>query len=294
MHVAVDNPPPSQPITLPRLRYIRFVSCQENFTNAILGQIRAPSSTEFHVGVSLKLLDISAFINENIRPFQELILVTHRRNGSSKIFLYKNTFDWGIPGGRPIQGGLSFSVNIECNDPSLCIRWAESILLGDTGLSIEISDASQFGLNQAVFEAIAPMRCVTAMELTCTWKVDDTLRVLEFIGKPLNADPSLPSLPCLQELLLEGFDLHAQVLLDMVHSRFNSVSWEGVERTPLTITIPPKSLPYYYPGQILDVITLVKILETKGVERVHLVYKEELDGRLAITWNEQTSKAAWR
>ncbi|KIO27887.1 hypothetical protein M407DRAFT_22939 [Tulasnella calospora MUT 4182] len=291
MHVAVDNQPPSQPITLPRLRYVRFVHCQENFTNAILGQIRAPSAIEFHVNVSLEMLDISAFINEDIRPFQELILVTHRRNGSSKIFLYRNTFGWEIPEGRPIQGGLSFSVSIKCNDPSLCIRWAESILLGDTGLTIEITCARQFG--QPVFEAIAPMRCFTRIELRSNW--NNTLRVLEFLGKPLSADPALPSLPCLQELLLEGEGdyLHAHALLTMVHSRFNSMSWEGAERTPLIITILPKSLPYHYPWRVLDLITLVKIRKTKGVEQVQLVYEGGLDGRLAVTWDEETSKAGW-
>lgn len=139
------------------------------------------------------------------------------------------------------------------------------------------------------------MRCVTRMDLKRTWTVNEFLLILEFIGKPLRADPSLPLLPYLQELLLSGIERSAQDLLNTVHSRFNSVSWEGIERTPLTINIPraPFSLTGS-PQPILDLTTLMKIQESEGVEGVELVGSKDLDGILAITWDERSSRAVRR
>ncbi|KIO27553.1 hypothetical protein M407DRAFT_23239 [Tulasnella calospora MUT 4182] len=290
MDITVDNPPPSQVITLPGLRYIHFRFCWPNFIRAILGQIRAPSCIEFCLDVYMEGFehDIPAFWNEGLRPFHELLRAAHKRNGSSQIILHQSMFQWESLGGRNIEDRLSFSLSTTCYNPELHIRWAESILLGDPGLVIEIYSPNEVG--QQLFEAIAPMRCVTKMELHSTETVEESLLVLEFIGKPLNADLSLPSLPCLQEFLLIDIGWHNLDLLDMVHSRFNSVLWQGMERTPLTISIPRNSITLDGYPRIFDLTTLMKIRETKGVARVQFVGSEDLRGQLAITWDERTLK----
>ncbi|KIO27552.1 hypothetical protein M407DRAFT_23238 [Tulasnella calospora MUT 4182] len=283
------NPPTSQLITLPGLRYIHFRRCWTDFIRAILGQIRAPSCIGFYLDVDLFGFeyDIPAFLNEDLRPFHELLRATHRRTGSSQITLSSDTFSWRSLGGQNIEDRLSFSLYMTRFDPKLHIRWVESILLGDPGLTIEIRRPRNVG--QQLFEAIAPMRSVTKLELHSTRTVDEFFLVLEFIGKPLSADPSSPSLPCLQELLLTGEDWELQNLLDMVYSRFDSVSWEGIEQTPLTISIPRESFTSDGYPRILDLTMLMKIRETKGVARVQSVGSEDLDGQLAITWDERTS-----
>lgn len=293
MAATVDNGPAySQAITLPNLRSIHFRRCDDSFTRAILRPIRAPSCIGLYLDVTLNgsELGVLAFLDEDLQPFRELLHVTHIHNGSSEISLYDDNFEWESFGGGDVEDEFSFSVSITCNNQSLCIRWAEGILQNDANLSIQFNLKNN--VNQQLLETISPMRCVTRMDLKRTWTVNEFRLILEFIGKPLSADPSLPSMPYLQELLLSGIEWSAQDLLNMVHSRFNSVSWEGIERTPLTINIPrePFSLTGS-PQPILDLTTLMKIRESEGVEGVRLVGFEDLDGILAITWDERSSRA---
>ncbi|KIO26490.1 hypothetical protein M407DRAFT_24211 [Tulasnella calospora MUT 4182] len=290
--VTIDHPPSLPIITLPRLRYIHFVNCTNGFAGAILRQIRAPSCTylslDFEEEQSLPI-----FLNEDFGPLEELLRTIHSRNGSSGItFDSGSYFSWDSPaeGVRPVP---TFSVYMLSGAKIPCISWVERILQDGPGFSICFDDDSAVDLE--VLESMESMRCITRVEIRDVWVVEKYLLVLKFIGEPLSTDPVSPSLPCLRELLLTGTEWTTQSVLDMVRSRFSSPLWESTERTPLTISIPRGA--FEYEGSeirpIRDVITLSRIRETDGVECVRFVGSEELDGTLAIIWDEKTSAPVW-
>ncbi|KAG8901746.1 hypothetical protein FRC01_009751 [Tulasnella sp. 417] len=288
MNRTTDDPPPLQVITLPGLQSINVNGCVASFTADILRYIRAPSAIRFCLSVvwDASRGDLEAFLDEDLQHFQEFFRAAHRRNGSSTLSLDYDVVKWASPGGEGSQDDLSFSVSIQCSHWTPCIRWPESILLEDPGLNVRFGSLGNVG-HQA-FEVLAPMRCVTRAESVYTFRVDEFVSVLEFIGKPLSGDPSLPSLPCLQKLVIRDIKGNARNLLDMVHSRFNSVSWKGGKRTPLTINF---GRPYHHADDcarsILDLTTLMNIRETVGVERVGFVGSEQLDGTLAVICDEE-------
>ncbi|KIO16009.1 hypothetical protein M407DRAFT_34355 [Tulasnella calospora MUT 4182] len=295
----VDSPPSSQVITLPRLRYINFDYCDGDVTGAILRQIRAPSCTEFCLAISLDEdededeEELRRILNEDLQAFNGLLRAIHNQNELSEITLHGNDFEWRSTTGD-FKEHPTFSIFIACGTLIPCIRWVERILQTDPGLNIRIDVRIGISLPRELLERIAPMRCVTRLEIENLSSEVELSFLLKFIGKPLRASPSLPSLPCLRELFLPGMRWNAQNALDMVHSRFNSVSWKSIERTPLTINIPRGAFSQGgLPRTFLDLTTLIRIRETHGVECVQFVGSEECDGTLAIAWDEETSEPVW-
>ncbi|KAG8917358.1 hypothetical protein FRC01_002504 [Tulasnella sp. 417] len=291
LNPTTDDPPSLQVITLPALQSINLDDCEASFTANILRHIRAPSVIRFCLMVVLDASrgDLPAFLDEDLQHFQEFFRAAHRRNGLSNLTLYYNGVIWASPGAEGSQDCLSFSVYIACSDWTPWIRWPESIVLDEPGLNVLFFHLGNVGHQE--FEILAPMRCVRTAEGTDALEVDDYASLLDFIGKPLSGDPSLPSLPCLQELVLSDIEGAAQNLLDMVHSRFNSASWKGGKRTPLTISFGCSRYPSHdCPRSILDLTTLMNIRETEGVERVQFVGSEQLDGTLAVICDAEVAE----
>ncbi|KIO15654.1 hypothetical protein M407DRAFT_34385 [Tulasnella calospora MUT 4182] len=294
MHAAaIDHPPSSPVITFPHLRHIYFYLCRGDFIGAILRHIQAPACLQFNLTISLRYGEpkLPRFLNEDLWTFKELLRAIHNRYGSSEIILDSGHFEWNspAPGARDHP---AFSVFIFCRLPVPCIQWVENILQSDRGLSICFN--CHTNMPREVYEILAPMQCVTRVEIDNTLIRQEVLIALGFAGEPQSANPSLPSLPCLRELVLGGRNWTAQNLLDMVRSRFNSRLWEGTGRTPLTISLPRRAFgPRIYPQAFVDLTTLAEIRGTDGIECVQFVGPEDLDGRLAITWNEETSAPAW-
>ncbi|KAG8909045.1 hypothetical protein FRC01_007188 [Tulasnella sp. 417] len=279
-------------ITLPRLRFIRLSSCPYKFMGGILRQIRASSCTTFWLTAGVDRLDLPRLLDDDLRHFNELFRSIHQSNGSSEITLDIDGFRWSYYGsyyggpGLENNPSFSFSVVIFDDHPTTCIRWVGRILQNNPGLGIRFSFGAN--LSRDVFESMRSMRCVTRVELGSCWADDEILSVSRFLGGPLGASPSLPSLPCLQEILFHGTFWNVQKVLEMLHSRFNSLSREHVERTPLRIRVKPMGS-----RPIIDLTTLIKIRETDGVESVQFFRPEHVDDWLAITWDEETSKPAW-
>ncbi|KIO16010.1 hypothetical protein M407DRAFT_34356 [Tulasnella calospora MUT 4182] len=292
MYATIDHPPSLPAVTLPRLRYIQFYRCPHDFTGAILRQIRALSCSDFNLNILLDDEGLHEFLNDGMGPFEELLHAIHERNGSSEIRLDMSDFEWDSSG-EGVENHPTFSVFILCHSPVPCIHWVKRILQSDPGLGIRF--ISRTSLLPEVFESFAPMRCVTRVEIGDIWGRDRFLVALRFIGEPQRANPSLPSLPCLRELVMTGTRWTAQDLLDTVPSRFNSQLWEDIEPTLLTITLPRGAFDSEgEPQPILDFATLARIRGVNGVECVRFVGADDLDGTLAITWDEDASAPAPR
>lgn len=92
---------------------------------------------------------------------------------------------------------------------------------------------------------------------------------------------------------MPGAKWTAQGILGIVRLRFDQLLWEGTERTPLAISMSRGAFTSRgRPRPILDLSALAKIRETDGVDRVQFVGPEELDGTLAIIWDEEASAPA--
>ncbi|KAG8910914.1 hypothetical protein FRC01_006052 [Tulasnella sp. 417] len=282
MDVITDTSSSYPIITLPRLRSICFYDCPYTFTGGILRQIRASSCTNFRLTVRMDGLDLPRLMDD-LRPFQEVFREINRRNQLSGIKLNLNAFEWSS-GGLGSENYSLFSVHIYGNLPATCIRWVGHILQSEPGLSIRFELGAN--VSRDVFESMASMRCVTRVEIVAIWREDEVLSVLRFIGDPFSAGSSLPSLPCLREIIFDGTFWNLQTLLDMVHPRFNSLSWEHAERALLRVSVIRRAVS----GRIIDLTTLTKLREMDGVESVQLLGPEQPDGCLAITWDEETSK----
>ncbi|KAG8913900.1 hypothetical protein FRC01_004331 [Tulasnella sp. 417] len=273
-------------IPLPRLKFIRLSGCTYTFTGGILRQIRASSCTTFWLTAGVDELDLPRLLGDDLRHFNELFRSIHKLNGSSEITLDLDGFEWTCSGGPRSEDNPSFIVVIFLDPATTCFHWVGRILQNDPGLTIRFSFGAT--VSQDVFESMASMRCVTRVEIEPLWTEDQILSVFRFLGDPLSASPSLPSLPCLQEILFDGTFWNVQKVLDMLHSRFNSLSREHVERTPLRIRVKPRGS-----RPIIDLTTLIKIREMDRVESVQFLGPENVDGWLAITWDEEASKPAW-
>ncbi|KIO26485.1 hypothetical protein M407DRAFT_24206 [Tulasnella calospora MUT 4182] len=293
---SLGHPPSSPVVTHPHLRYINLDWLDAGFAGAILHRMRAPSCTEFYMKIlpaDPKQENTLKFLNESLGLCREVTHAIHSRNGSSEIYLDGNAFKWTSEGPvQDVEHLSTFSITIFCEPPTPCISWVEHILQDDSGLSIRFNYYSN--LDEEVLESIKPMRCATRVVIGDAWSVDKCLPVLKLIGEPLSTDLALPSLPCLQELLLIGAGWTAHNLLDMVCSRFNSLLWESTKRTPLTISMSRRTFASNgVPRPISDLTTLARIREIDKVECVRFVGWEELDGTLAITWDDKTSAPAW-
>ncbi|KAG8915131.1 hypothetical protein FRC00_007561 [Tulasnella sp. 408] len=277
----VDHPP-----------CIDFYDLRFSFAGAILRHIRAPSCTKLSLNglVSNNEQDLSASLNEDLQNFQELFRGMHSRNGFSEITLDQYGFQWNSRA-KDAEQLPGFLVFIFCYSAIPCISWVDHILQGDPSLSIRFT----FNANiyQELLEIIKPMRYVTRLEIDDVRSIDESLLALRFLGEPLSTDPSSPSLPGLQELRLTGIKWTAQNVLGMVRSRFNSLWWKGTEWAPLTISVSRAFTKRGLPRPMIDLSTLAKIRETDGVECVQFIGMEELDGTLAITWDEEASAPAW-
>ncbi|KAG8924031.1 hypothetical protein FRC00_005575, partial [Tulasnella sp. 408] len=285
----IDHPPSSPVITHTRLRCINIYHCGHSFAGAILRRIEAPSCTKFYIDEALAdgEEEHSTFLNEDLQNFKKILLAIHLHNGSSKITLDGEVFGWKSLAKNFAEHLPKSNVWLCCSSLIPCIGWVEDILQDNPGVNVRLKFNST--ITQEVLQSIKPMQCVTRLEIVRSlWNDDWSLLVMKFIGEPLSTDPSSPPLPCLQEIFLNSAEWFSQSLLDMVRSRFNPSLWENTERTPLTIKISRKaSSTKRLPRLMFDLTTIMKIRETDGVECVQFVGSEELDGTLAVTWDEE-------
>ncbi|KAG8898998.1 hypothetical protein FRC01_010704, partial [Tulasnella sp. 417] len=290
MLASIDHQPSYPIITLRCLRYINFNSCYDDFIGAMLRRIRAPSCSEFFLSIWHRDNEpnLHRIWDEESHPFQGLLHDIHVSNGSSELKLTGDSCEWRSLGGPGAENSRRFSVFATYRRPTDVIRWVESVLQNERGLSIRFTSRADF--SHEILDTIASMRCVTKVEIEHIFTLGEFLSILKFIGEPIRSNPSLPSLPCLRELLLTGIGWTAQDVLNMVYSRFNSLSEVSAERIPLKIYMARGAFSRYAsPRPILDLATLAQIRETNGVECVEFVGSEELDGSLAIIWNGETS-----
>lgn len=300
-----DTPPPSSITTLHSLKYIGLKYCDVDLVVWILRQIRAPSCTTLRLVVGDED-DGTALMDESLTPFYETLLQLHKQFGGSEIllggdeFLWRTSeyFDYEI--GRDLYSdeelrfgtqegpdadtdeGLGFNLLYYPFYPP----WVDRILQDEPGLRIAFAD-------EHVPKSIAPMRSVTEAVIEGGWDREVVCNIFRFFGQPLPNAISLPSLPCLQELQIDLGSWHTQDLLDMVRTRFTALSWDIMERTPLTITVSCGYWMYKRRLNILDLATLTEIRRTLGVESIRFERDKYPSRMLAVTWNEGLSKPVW-
>lgn len=260
----------------------------------ILRQIRAPSCIELDLELRWQdELSLSRFLNETFQHFQHNLRAIHKRNGLSEMKLSASGFQWSTVG-RAIENHR-LDLYISSNFPVNYIRWVERTLGSDAGLKISLGYG--LDLNEEVLEALAPMRCVTAVVLEeARRERREILLILKLLGRRLATSTYLPSLTCLRELLLISGGWNAQDLLGLLQSRFSSLSEETVESPlpPLKITIWRGT--FYSenrPRGIFNYATPAKIRQTKGLQCIQFVHPPARDGMLGITWEEETSERLW-
>lgn len=276
-------------ITLPLLRSIELECQDSNATDDILRNIRAPSWIMFSVILGRPgegdNFDYPRFLNETLSPFHETLLKLHKESGASMMSIHFYGFQWHLFTGRDQKRG--FSIYMERFHP-LGIRWVGRILQEEPGLRIELNDITDFG--DAVLGEIAPLRCVTRVRVAVT-EADGIYRIFRFLCQPLSPGASPPALPCLLKLVIASAGWNAQDLLDMVELRLSAFSKAGLNPPPLSINIWRGALTMHgRPRPILDLETLTKIRESEGIDRVESVGRQDADGTLAITWNEEASE----
>ncbi|KAG8910812.1 hypothetical protein FRC01_006115 [Tulasnella sp. 417] len=276
-------------ITLSRLRTIRLAGDRGKAVDCILRHVRVPSWLTFYVNLGAQWgydFDYQLFMNETMEPFQETFREIHIKNGASGMWFNSHAFRWqsftpGHAGGKRV-----FSIFMEGFHP-MGVRWVERILRGETGLQVEFGYIPVLG---SVLRGLAHLRCLTRVSITVN-DVQDVHAILRFLYQPLGPSPSTPSLPCLRELSLQSWGWNAQDILDMVQRRWTAFSEPNLDPPPLTINIWRGPFGWNDDRRpILDLATLDKIRGAKGVECVRVVEKHDVDGMLAIIWNEETSK----
>lgn len=283
-------PPPSPITTLHHLRYIKLHSCATDLVECILRQIQAPSCTRLCLSIDDEQeFDVQLFLNETLKPFHQVLCSTHQRFGESEVLLDSDGFEWYTPSYYEMEG---FSIFIDSILDSFCIAWVDSILQDEPGLRICFGNEGT--PSAAVLRSVAPMRSVTKVFIRERPREADISEALQFISKALPTSTSLPSLPHLKELLLPCGGWNTRELLEMVQSRFCALSWENMERTPLTITVQRGG--FYWggtPGPILDLATIVETRKTSGVQCVRLAGWKDPVGILAVVWSEEGSEPVW-
>lgn len=280
-----DIPQPSPTITLHRLKCIELHHCNIALVQCILRQVKAPSCTRLSLRIIYRDgLDLSHFLNEALRSFHPILRETHRLYGESEVLLDPLEVEWRTRGFADMEG---FSINIILYSDPFFIEWIDRILEDYSGLVINFSS----GVGESLLRRIAPMLRVTKVIIGGrSFHGAEVSTALQFLSKPLPTNPSLPSLPCLQELRLPSAGWNIQDLLQMVQSRLCVVPWETMERTSLTITVQNGGIPLggdggTSPRLLLDLITVVKIREASSVKSFKHVGWKDPRGMRAVVWD---------
>ncbi|KIO25114.1 hypothetical protein M407DRAFT_25547 [Tulasnella calospora MUT 4182] len=276
--IPIEDTLPSFIITLPELQSIRLHDCQNSVTEPVLQHIRAPSCSNFSLTVDEWTSEEVArrLMDEALLPFQGVLRTIHERLGGSQICLGFPGFSWYTP--RLSDKEHRFNVSLGSAALMIAMRWVKG-LLGPNPSSLSIY--FQTGFKDAILETIAPTRRVTKVFIEAYNGRDEALQILNFLAKPLLTNPSLPSLPCLREIVLISLDWSAQEPLDCVHSRCDSPFYDTVERPLLVIKMSRGWFSNGSPRPVLDYAVLTKIREHKGVERVEFFGSKERDGMVA-------------
>lgn len=273
-------------IILSHLRSIEIECNGNDATDCILQRIRAPSCISFTVSVGIGNEDYyQHFMNETLNPFQGVLRTIHIENGASEVSVETFGFYWrSLVAANRSRG---FSIWMDGFNP-LGVRWVGQILQEEPGLRIDM--AYNTVVSEAILRDMAPLRCVTRL-LVSIDQVEEVRMVLRFLCQPLNPSASLPSLPCLREFVILSTCWSTHNLLDIVQSRLSLFSKSFLHPPPLAINVFPQAFLWKRtPRPFIDLITLIKIRETEGVECVKLLGEPNVAGTLAVTWNEEASK----
>lgn len=280
----------SPTIFLPYLRSLELEYDDSNATDYVLRHIRAPACLNFTVslgGDEDEDEDYARFMNETLYPFREVLRTIHVKNGASEMAINFFGFSWRSTG---VDGDVGFEISTGAFYPP-GILWVGQTLQEEPGLRVTFPYNPV--LNDAVLVNIAPLRCVTRL-LVAVESGMDVRELLHFLTLPLSPSASPPALPCLRELLIASTGWDAQDLLEMVQLRFSAFSKASLDPPLLSIKMRRGAFKWNgSPRPILDLFKLVKVRETKGVERVKFVGEDGTDGALAITWSEEASEPTW-
>ncbi|KAG9050601.1 hypothetical protein FS837_004126 [Tulasnella sp. UAMH 9824] len=287
-----DIPQSSPTITLQHLNYIKLHDCSNRLVDFILRGIQAPSCTRLSLSIIGldEQFDAPHFLNDTLKSFHPILRKIHRLHRRSEVVLDSRGIEWHTLSDFDMGG---FSIDIDSFFDPLFTDWVDRILEDETGLNICFGYGGTS--NEAVLRSVAPMRRVTGVAMQEGWRQVNASPVLRFLGEPLATSPSLPSLPCLQELRLPSEGWKTRDLLEMVQSRFCTVGWEAMERTPLTIHVQRRRVVLRKGGtwRILDFAAVVNIRNTSGVECFNLAGWKNPEDKLAVVWNEEASKVVW-
>ncbi|KIO24158.1 hypothetical protein M407DRAFT_9096 [Tulasnella calospora MUT 4182] len=286
-----DIPQHSPTITLRHLKYIKLQFCNIGLVECILQRIRAPSCTRLSLNIGDERgFNFPHFLNESLQSFHSILRAIHRRRGGSEFVLNSRGFEWHTPDYSKMEG---FSIHINNFFDPYFTDWVDRILKDDSGPWINFVYGGTF--SETVLRSVAPMRRVTKAIIGDSWRGEDVSAALQFLSKPLTTSTSLPSLPCLQELILPSVGWNTQELLEMVQSRFCALSWETMERTPLTINVQHEGVAWVNMNRrpIPDLVTVIEIRKTSSVKCFKPVGWTDPVGMLAVTWNEKTSQPVW-
>lgn len=280
----------SPTIFLPYLRSLELECDDSNATDYVLRHIRTPACLKFTVclgGEEDEDEDYARFMNETLYPFREVLRTIHIKNGASEMTINHFGFSWRS---TAVDGNVGFEISTGAFYlPG--ILWVGQTLEEEPGLRVCFPYNPV--LNDAVLENIAPLCCVTRL-LVAVASGEDVRELLQFLTRPLSPSASPPALPCLRELLIVSTGWDAQDLLDMVQLRFSVFSQAGLDPPLLSIRMRRGAFKWNgSPRPILDLIKLVKIRETEGVERVKFVGEDGTEGTLAITWSEEACEPTW-
>lgn len=290
--IRTDIPPNSPVITLHQLKCINLDSCPIGLVQFILQHIRAPSCTKLGLCIdNERVFDASRFINETMNPFSGILLAIHKRSRESEIRLDSDGFYWYTLSSSNANQGLSILIKDQFGP--LFIRWVDRILQNEPGLRINFGDGATS--SEAMLGSVAHMRCATKVLIGGGRPREDVSQMLKFLGQPLKTSSSLPSLPCLRELIIKSVSWSIQDLLDMVQSRFCGLSKETVERTLLTILLERGTFSWARVAwPIIELTTLARIREMDGVGCIRLVGgARDSGGMLAVKWDEEASRPVW-
>ncbi|KAG8975611.1 hypothetical protein FRC05_005404 [Tulasnella sp. 425] len=271
--IAPVGPPASPVITLPYLKSINLYCNSTAVTGSILRHIQMPSCNRFIVSVDMRgEIGHMAFIKETFNPFREILRELHVRNGGSKFSIHSRGFGWeSFP---ILHRKYGFSVHITGTLDPLAICWVDQILQKESGLQVDFNLLRAAAVSQAALEALAPMQCVTGASIegfTGTRK-KSVSRIFRFLSSPLSSRCSLPSLPCLRELLISTTGWTAQELLDMVQFRSSAFPDTTTDRPKLAIKVWRGASTWSgSTSHIFNLATLTKLRSVEGVESLRFI-----------------------
>ncbi|KAG8914942.1 hypothetical protein FRC01_003859, partial [Tulasnella sp. 417] len=292
--IGTNIPQISSTITLRHLNYIELDFCNIGLVECIVKQIRAPSCTKLSLSIGEEAeSDFPHLLNEKIQPLHSILRKILKLCGESEVILTTRGLAWHT---LDYSGMKGFSISFyKVFDPCF-IDWVERILPDDSSLGIEFGSGG--ASIRTLLGSVPPMRRVTRATIGEHTRAADVAVILRFLGQPITSNASLPSLPCLQEFRVPPGICNTSDLLEMVQSRFDALSWEPMERTPLTIIVQSGGIafernPSRSPRRIFVFDTVVKIRDTSGVKRFQLVDWKEPEGMLAVVYSEIRSNPGW-